>query len=77
MAQGTSGPATLSKPSVTLQRRYDAPPELHGLSVGVKGTYASARSLVTGKTLTARSSGEYHWLDLDPVGAFDAILLEG
>jgi len=27
MAQGTSGPATLSKPSVTIQRRYDAPPE--------------------------------------------------
>jgi hypothetical protein len=57
--------------------RYDAPPELHGLSVGVKGNYASARSLVTGKTLTARSNGEYRWLDLDPVGAFDAILLEG
>jgi hypothetical protein len=57
--------------------RYDTPPELHGLSVGVKGTYASARSLVTGKTLTQRPGGEYRWLDLDPVGAFDAILLEG
>jgi hypothetical protein len=57
--------------------RYDAPPELHGLSIGIKGAYANARSLVTGKTLVARSAGEYRWLDLGPVGAFDAILLEG
>lgn len=58
--------------------RYDAPPELYGLSVGVKTSFRSARSLVTGKPLAAvaRGGGDYRWLDLEPVGAFDAILLE-
>jgi hypothetical protein len=58
--------------------RYDTPPNLAGLSVGVKTGFRSARSLVTGKALTPRAgAGGYRWLDLEPVGAFDAILLEG
>jgi hypothetical protein len=57
--------------------RYDAPPDLHGLNVGVKAPFRSARSLVTGKPLAAgQGAAGYRWLALEPVGAFDAILLE-
>jgi SAM-dependent methyltransferase len=60
--------------------RYDTPPELHGLSVGARGAFTSARSLVTGRALTASTrpgdTGR-RWFDLPPVGAFDAILLQG
>ena len=57
--------------------RYDTPPELNGLSLGATGAFASARSLVSGRTLTARpGDGGRRWYDLPPLGHFDAILLQ-
>lgn len=59
--------------------RYDPPPELHGLSLGIKGQFSRARSLVSGNALAPSSrtpGGDYRWLDIAPLGAFDAILLE-
>lgn len=57
--------------------RYDTPPELHGLSLGVTGAFAGARCLVGGQVLSGRAGeGGRVWYDLPPLGAFEAILLE-
>ena len=58
--------------------RYDTPPELHGLSIGVRGSSGSeARALVSGQTVRgARRAGDDRlWFDLPPVGAFEAVLI--
>lgn len=58
--------------------RYDTPPDLHGLSVGVKGPATTARALVGGQTLKGvkRAGDGRVWFDLPPLGAFEALLLE-
>lgn len=57
--------------------RYDSPPELHGLKLGVKGAFAGARALVSGKALPGGvRQGDGASFDLPPVGAFEAILIE-
>lgn len=57
--------------------RYDSPPELHGLRVGVAGPApAQARLLVSGKAVSGVVRDGRTWFDLPPVGAFEAILLE-
>ena len=57
--------------------RYEAPPDLHGLSIGVRGGPQSARTLVGGQALSAvqRAGDDRTWFELPPVGAFEAILL--
>ncbi len=59
--------------------RYDEPPELHGLSIGVRNPMvATAQALVTGQSLTGRQrpgDTDRLWFDLPPVGAFEAIVL--
>ncbi|MET0271869.1 MAG: alpha-amylase family protein [Phenylobacterium sp.] len=58
--------------------RYDTPPELHGLKVGVAGAAPSqARLLVSGKTVTGVVKDGRTWFELPPLGAFEAVLLEG
>ena len=56
--------------------RYDAPPELHGLSIGVRGTApGEARALVGGQAVKGSARSGITWYDLPPVGAFEALLL--
>jgi hypothetical protein len=55
--------------------RYNVPPQLHGLRLGVEGRAASARALVSGKTLRGRFEGGRTWFDLPPLAAFEAILV--
>ncbi|MCR5877212.1 hypothetical protein [Phenylobacterium sp. J367] len=43
--------------------RYDTPPDLHGLKIGVKGGFGSARSLVSGQALQAAPGGWRAHLD--------------
>jgi hypothetical protein len=58
--------------------RYDVPPKLHGLSVGVLAPPAAqARLLVSGQTVKGvRRAGDRTWFDLPPVGAFEAIVVQ-
>lgn len=58
--------------------RYDPPPQLHGLKLGVRGASGkSARALVGGQVLTGQvaAGGDITWFDLPPVGAFEAIVI--
>jgi hypothetical protein len=59
---------------------YGAAPELHGISVGVRGISAKfAHALVSGRLITGRhapNQGEMTWFDLPPIGAFEAILID-
>lgn len=59
--------------------RYDAPPDLHGLSIGVRNPIVGhARALVSGRELQGvrrQGDAERVWFDLPPVGAFEAVLL--
>ncbi|MGK6318367.1 alpha-amylase family protein [Sphingomonas sp. DT-204] len=56
--------------------RYDAPPQLHGLSVGVRGTPpAEARALVSGQSVRGVAQDGMIWYELPPVGPFEALLL--
>ncbi|WP_185665749.1 alpha-amylase family protein [Novosphingobium flavum] len=59
--------------------RYDAPPALHGLSIGVAGPApGQARALVSGvvvQGVTRPGDPGRTWYDLPPVGAFEALLL--
>lgn len=56
--------------------RYDTPPALHGLRLGVNGAHASARALVSGITVQGRpGEGGRTWFDLPPVGAFEALVI--
>jgi hypothetical protein len=59
--------------------RYDAPPELHGLSIGVLNPAAGeVHALVAGRPLRgSRRDGDAErlWFDLPPVGAFEAVLI--
>ena len=60
--------------------RYDTPPDLHGLSIGVRGGKAQeARALVSGQSLRGvqRAGDDRLWFDLPPVGAFEAVVLPG
>lgn len=60
--------------------RYDAPPALHGLRLGVAGPApASVQALVNGVAIEAvkrEGDGMRTWYDLPPVGAFEAVLLK-
>jgi hypothetical protein len=57
--------------------RYDTPPELHGLRLGVKGNGGQAKCLVSGQPLAGRAGeGGRTWFDLPPVGAFEAIVVQ-
>ncbi len=59
---------------------YAPPPALHGLRIGVRGTVSSAQALVDDRAIAAASSpaGDgLTWLELPPVGAFEAVLLNG
>ena len=59
--------------------RYDTPPELHGLSIGVRGAAGGeARALVGGQAIRGvvrPGDPQRTWYDLPPVGAFEAVLL--
>ncbi|QJU58365.1 hypothetical protein HL653_11795 [Sphingomonas sp. AP4-R1] len=56
--------------------RYDVPPQISGLRVGVRGAAnGQARSLVGGTALAGRQEGDMTWYDLPPLGAFEAVLL--
>lgn len=56
--------------------RYDTPPALHGLRIGVSGAAPSeVRTLVSGKVLKGVAKDGRTWFDLPPVGAFEAIVL--
>jgi hypothetical protein len=54
--------------------RYDVPPKLHGMRLGVQGA-TSAQALVNGQALRGRVDGNRTWFDLPPIGAFEAILV--
>jgi hypothetical protein len=56
---------------------YVPPPRLHGLSIGVLGSgVRDARLLVANRTIPARAGhAGRSWLDLPPVGAFEAVLI--
>lgn len=57
---------------------YVTPPALHGLRLGVRGSFGSAASaLCAGRTIRgARQSGDdYQWFDLSPVAAFEVLRL--
>lgn len=58
--------------------RYEDPPLLHGLRLGLKGAGDAAKALVAGISMeagTADAQG-YRWFALPPVGHFEAIALE-
>lgn len=55
--------------------RYDVPPLLGGLRLGVRGPAAPIRALVSGLRLSARVEDGYSWYDLPPLGAFEALLI--
>ncbi|MBL8555601.1 MAG: hypothetical protein JNL41_15115 [Phenylobacterium sp.] len=55
--------------------RYDMPPKLHGLRLGVQGAGAGARALVGGQALKGVAKDGRTWFDLPPVGAFEAVLI--
>lgn len=59
--------------------RYETPPDLHDLSIGVSvANGGEASLLVSGQTVRGvRRPGDNDrmWFDLPPVGAFEAILL--
>jgi hypothetical protein len=59
--------------------RYDPPPLLHGLSLGVIAPVAAqAHALVSGETITGvkRSGDGRLWFDLPPVETFEVIRIE-
>ena len=59
---------------------YAPPPALHGLRLGVRGAVSGARALVGGQALAGLAAPDatgLTWLDLPPVGAFEAVLLNG
>lgn len=57
--------------------RYDSPPELHGLKLGVGGAAPSpARLLVAGRSIKGVATDGRTWFDLPPLGAFEAIVLD-
>jgi len=55
--------------------RYNVPPLLHGLRLGILGAAGDARALVNGSVLRGRSERGRTWYDLPPLGAFEAILV--
>lgn len=57
--------------------RYNPPPCLSGLSLGVKGRGREARALVAGSALHGKFDGERTWYELPPLGAFEALLMSG
>jgi len=74
----SAGSALLTVVNYAGQRngRYDDPPLLHGLRLGVLGTApAEARALVGGRALAGRVADGRTWFDLPPVGAFEAVRL--
>jgi hypothetical protein len=57
--------------------RYDSPPELHGLKLGVGGTAPSqARLLVAGQSVRGVARDGRTWFELPPLGAFEAIVID-
>lgn len=57
--------------------RYDTPPDLHGLKLGVRSPGRGARTLVGGQALKGVARDGVTWFDLPPLGAFEAVLIEG
>ncbi|MBK6708508.1 MAG: hypothetical protein IPG54_14010 [Sphingomonadales bacterium] len=55
--------------------RYNVPPKLANLRLGVKGVSGTARALVAGVPLDGTMSNGRTWYDLPPLGAFEAILV--
>ena len=55
--------------------RYNVPPRLSGLRLGVRGGGGAPRLLVAGTTVRGRQQGGMTWYDLPPLGAFEAILV--
>ncbi len=55
--------------------RYNDPPQLHGLRLGVAGPSGPARMLVAGATVQGTREGDRTWFDLPPLKAFEAILI--
>lgn len=82
LQRGNGGPHLLHVVNFAGQRDglYGPAPELHGMSVGIRGTSAkSAQALVSGKLIKGRrapNQGDITWFDLPPVGAFEAILID-
>jgi hypothetical protein len=57
---------------------YTTPPALHGLRLGVRGSFSSAASaLRTDRTIRGvrKSGDDYQWFDLPPVAAFEVLRL--
>lgn len=60
--------------------RYDSPPALHGLRLGVLGPALSARALVGDVNIAPvrdERMPQYTWFSLPPVGSFQAIHIPG
>jgi hypothetical protein len=57
---------------------YEEPPALSGLRLGLPSASGSARALVSGGEMTFGAPDEdgYAWIDLPPLGYFEAVLLE-
>lgn len=55
--------------------RYNEPPLIHGLRLGVEGSVNMARLLVADTTLQGTPQADRTWFDLPPLGAFEAIHL--
>ncbi len=78
----TDGASLLTVVNYAGQRNtlYAPAPALHGLRLGVRGELSGARALVSGRALVASAAsdaGRITWIDLPPVGAFEAVLLHG
>jgi hypothetical protein len=82
LQKGSGGPHLVHVVNFAGQRNglYGTAPELHGISVGIRGTSAkSARALVSGRLIMGRHApnhGEMTWFDVPPIGAFEAILID-
>lgn len=57
---------------------YDDPVEIHGLKLGILMTRGRAQALVAGQdlALSAPDADGYAWVELPPVGAFEAVRFE-
>lgn len=56
---------------------YEQPPAISGIRLGVKNAGGDARALVHGSALelSAADDSGYAWLDLPPIGNFEAVLI--
>ena len=80
LRRGDSGPLLLHVVNYAGQRNglYATAPQIHGLSIGVRGVAASnARALVSGQSLKSRpGEAGVTWFDLPPLGPFEAVFID-